>query len=415
MNAKKARVTIISLNYAPEQTGIAPYATDLANGLHQRGHAVQVIAGYPHYPSWEVSDGYPGKRMSETIDGVAVRRVRQYTPRHLTNAKRILLELSFGLGAVLQNWNKPDVVICTSPALLSTLLVSLRLRAFRRRPKLGIWVQDIYSKGLAEISDQPTKISGLAAKLESAVLRSADGVLVIHDRFRSTLTDGMSIEPRKIVTIRNWTHIVKNAETTAHNAREKHGWPERSTVILHAGNMGAKQGLENVINAAKAAHLSALPMYFVLLGDGNQREHLTKLAGNLPNLQFLDSLDDDDFQSALAASDMLLVNERAGVVDTAVPSKLTTYFLMERPIIAATDRRSATADEIRDSQAGIVVPPGDPEALIEAIQTLMGDSGLATSLARNGGDFYRANLDRNFAIDRFQLWLGHVSGKGDLK
>ena len=51
-------ITFISLNYAPELTGIAPYSTRLAEALTRRGHQLRVISGYPHYPEWRRHPGY---------------------------------------------------------------------------------------------------------------------------------------------------------------------------------------------------------------------------------------------------------------------------------------------------------------------------------------------------------------------
>jgi hypothetical protein len=52
------KLLIISLHYAPEETGNAPYAAGLAEHLAGQGHEVTVVTGLPHYPSWRVFDGY---------------------------------------------------------------------------------------------------------------------------------------------------------------------------------------------------------------------------------------------------------------------------------------------------------------------------------------------------------------------
>ena len=81
--------------------------------------------------------------------------------------------------------------------------------------------------------------------------------------------------------------------------RAAHGWPSTDTVALHAGNMGVKQGLENVVEAARLADARGLPIRFVLLGDGNQREALLARAQGITRLQFLDALPEADFQATL--------------------------------------------------------------------------------------------------------------------
>ena len=65
----RPRLTIIGINYAPESSGIAPYAAALAQGMTTLGWQVKVITGYPSYPQWQVYDGYEGRRLEEDHDG----------------------------------------------------------------------------------------------------------------------------------------------------------------------------------------------------------------------------------------------------------------------------------------------------------------------------------------------------------
>src|SRR5699024_3086421 len=105
-------------------------------------------------------------------------------------------------------------------------------------------------------------------------------------------------------------------------------------LILHAGNMGRKQGLANVVRAASVVGPDE-PLVFVLLGDGSERTALEALAEGSNKIRFVSSLHQDEFPLALAAADALLVNELPGVKEMALPSKLTSYFAAGRPIIAA--------------------------------------------------------------------------------
>jgi hypothetical protein len=76
---------------------------------------------------------------------------------------------------------------------------------------------------------------------------------------------------------------------------------------------------------------------------------------------------------------VLLVNEREGMAEMSVPSKLTSYFSAGRPVVAATDPDSPTASEMRASGAGPIVPSGDPEALLARFCTLAADAALAAT------------------------------------
>lgn len=395
------RVTIVGLNYLPEPTGIAPYTSGLAQNLNQRGHIVSVIAGYPHYPSWKVDPKYKGFFSAEWVGGVAVRRVRQYTPRAQSNLLRVLMELSFGLLANLRRWSQPDVVVCVSPALFGAALCAMRVRLTWRRPRLVIWTQDLYSRGVAETGGGRLAVT-VAKVLESAILGSADAVVVIHDRFASYVSETLSVPEGRVRVIRNWAHLRDIERDERSVVRAKFGWSESEIVVLHAGNMGVKQGLENVVEAAKLLNDATSNVRFVFLGDGNQRQYLEDLAEGVVGLQFIRTLPEREFQSVLYAADILLVNELGSSVEMAVPSKLTSYFSTGLPVVAATNSGSTTAAEIEFSGAGLIVDPDDPSALLSAIAQLASSPDLSARLGAAGQKFQQTQLQADYAVDAFE-------------
>jgi glycosyltransferase involved in cell wall biosynthesis len=115
----------------------------------------------------------------------------------------------------------------------------------------------------------------------------------------------------------------------------------------------------------------------------------------------------------LASADCLLVNERPGVSEMAVPSKLTSYFSAGRPVVAATDVTGITADEIRSADAGVVVPAGDPAALLDAVSMLSADADLSRRLGANGRQYRHTVLDEESAIDQFTTMLLRITPSGD--
>lgn len=403
-------VTFIGINYAPEPLGIAPYATGLCRGLANRGYRVNVVAGIPHYPEWKVPPEYRWKWTSnETIDGVPVKKVRHSVPRKVSNSRRLLMEATFGIRGALSNWSRPDVVVCTTPALFSTAALCLRNRAsVRHRPAIGVWVQDLYSVGLSE-TQQSGSAAKLAARLESWVMREADSIVVAHNRFRAQLVQNLHVEPTKIRTIKNWTHVQSNAADDGRADRGRFGWSENETVVLHAGSMGVKQGLENVVHAAQIADKKQLNLRFVLIGDGNQRRSLEEMALQTPCLEFRDPLPQSDFLAALKAADILLVNEKPGVAEMSIPSKLTSYFQSGTPVLASTSPLSNAAQEIRNSKAGIVVDNGDPVLLVDAAASLGSNTKLRTQLGANGIEYAAAELSEEVSLDNFDKWIRQMA------
>lgn len=405
------KIIIMGLNYSPEPTGNAPYTAALAEGLVRKGHNVQVIAGYPHYPEWRRTAGYGGWKRKEAINGVSVTRLRHYIPKRPKAMGRVLLELSFGLRLLTAKWGASDAIVMVSPALLSTAAALMRAKIGRRQPAVFIWVQDIYSCGIRETGTAAGTVVSLATRFESLLLRTADGVVVVHERFRDFLEGTLNVPANKLTTIRNWTHLPVSTVADRAGARRSLGWAEEDVIVLHAGNMGKKQGLENVVEAARLAAAQNSRVRFVLMGDGNQRRRLEEDAQGVGRISFADPLPQAAFQSALASADLLLVHELAGVKEMSIPSKLTSYYSAGVAVIAASEPGSVLSAELASSGGGLRVNPGDPSALLEGCENLGRDPMLRGQLSAAGLAYCQERLAQNTAITQYEAFIGRGHGK----
>ncbi|MDV6280294.1 glycosyltransferase family 4 protein [Rhodococcus jostii] len=411
LGERARKITFIGLNYWPEPTGIAPYTTDMARELARAGHSVKVITGYPHYPSWHIQNGYKGSSITESIDGVEVRRVRQLMLRKPSALGRVILEGSFGLRAVLARWSRPDVVVCVTPSLIATALVMIRAKLARRRPRILVWVQDLYGPGVAETGAMGSRGAQLVSEVEGAVLKRADAIAVIHDRFRAYIHRQLGGPYLDVSVIRNWTHLTAEGQSSRDDARRLLGWSLQRTIVMHAGNMGVKQNLQNIVEVAKILDAQGdARIELFLVGDGNQREEIEKAARGVSSIRFIPPLSDELFRAALVAADVLVVNEHPDLLEMSVPSKLTTYFFAGRPIIAAANKDGATAGEVIRSGAGVVVDPNSPMEFLESLYAIVGDANLMNSMGQAGRAYAAENLSRISAVHAFEQWILGTDG-----
>ncbi|WP_433029655.1 glycosyltransferase family 4 protein [Actinomycetospora sp. CA-053990] len=398
-------VLVLGMHYPPEHTGNAPYTAGMVAALAAAGHRVRVVTGYPHYPQWVVHDGYEGLRHRETDGGgVPITRVRHPVPREPSALRRAVMDATFTAHAASigrQGARRPDVVIAISPVLL-TVLAGLRWKR-RGRTALGVVTQDLYSRALTETGIASAGAGQAAARLEGWLLSRADGVAVVHEQFADGLA-ALGVKRDRVTTIRNWSHVGTGATDRA-TTRRALGWRDDEVIVLHAGNMGLKQGLENVVDTARLADETAAPVRFVLLGDGNQRAALERHGAGVGRLEFRDPLPGDHFSDALAAADVLLVNEATTVAEMSVPSKLTSYFSAARPVVAASWDRSAAAAELRRSGGGVRVDPGRPQDLLDAVRRIAEDPARAEALASAGRAYAQEHLGAAAAHRDYQRWV----------
>jgi glycosyltransferase involved in cell wall biosynthesis len=320
------------------------------------------------------------------------------------------MEGVFSLGVAMRLARlRAPVVICISPALLSAV-PALALRRYKQW-RVGVVVQDLYGAALAEAGISGDRGADLAARLERSLLLRADAVSVIHHVFGRYLTK-LGLDPERIGVVPNWSHVtipdVDRAE-----ARRHLGWADDQVIALHAGNMGSKQGLETLVDVASAAERAGSRVRIALLGDGSRRQALENYAGSLGHLSFMDPLPEGEFEAALVAADVLLLNEKPGVFEMSVPSKLTSYFAAGRPVVAATAMGSGAADLVERSGAGEIVTSGDPEAILAAIETIAQDSQQITAYGDNGRRFAAEALAESASMAAYHNWVARLSASDD--
>jgi N-acetylglucosaminyldiphosphoundecaprenol N-acetyl-beta-D-mannosaminyltransferase len=160
-----------------------------------------------------------------------------------------------------------------------------------------------------------------------------------------------------------------------------------------------------VVEAARRADALGLPIMFVLMGEGSQRPLLEAMARGIERLHFLPFQPEDEVPDALDAADVLLVSERATVINMSLPSKLTSYFAAGRPIVAAVPPDGSTARELLRSGAGIVAPIGDADRLNSAVMELRADPARSADLGSAGRAYADSTLDASSAMARIDQLL----------
>ncbi|MBI3745853.1 MAG: WecB/TagA/CpsF family glycosyltransferase [Chloroflexi bacterium] len=402
-----AKILIVGINYRPETTGIAPYTTDVAEHLAAAGNDTIVITGFPHYPSWKVEPGTYRLWTTEMLNGVRVLRRRHYVPRSQSAIRRALYEGTFLLNGALAGTGRPDLVIGVIPSLGGGILA--RGFAARARAPYALIFQDLMAPAARQSGiEGGTTVAGVTARLEQWAVARATTVGVASENFRPYL-QGLGVDDDRIVSLPNWSHEhPPSADRSA--TRDALGWAPDRTVVLHAGNMGLKQGLGQVVEAARRADELAAPVLFVLMGEGSQRSALEAEGYGIERLQFLPFQPEERVADMLDAADVLLVSERASVIDMSLPSKLTAYFAAGRPIVAAVPTDGATAAEIERSCAGVIVPVGQADGLIEAVVALRDDAWRAAALAEAGRRYATSALDQPTAMLRIDRLVGQALG-----
>jgi colanic acid biosynthesis glycosyl transferase WcaI len=391
------RILFLSINYWPDETGIAAFNIWRCEYLASRGHQVTICTGPPYYPQWRVPDAYRGKFFqTETRNGVTILRSWMFVPQRLSTKKRILHEASFLASSFVRalGARKPDLIFVVSPPLGLGLTAAMLGRMWH--VPFIFDVEDLQP-------DAAVELGMLRGRSILKVLYGIERMAYDHAALVSSITEGMrqrivqkGIDPAKVLL------FPPRADSSLYDVRQRRdadAFRERyglrgKTVISHSGNMGVKQGLGIVLEVAGQSR-EMRQWHFLFVGDGAMRAELEQQARsrNLDNVSFLPVLEKVEFEQMLASTDIALITQQQSVSDIVFPSKTVTLLSAGCPVIASVNRGSEVARVIQSSGAGVVVEPEDAGALSRAIQELSADAGLRARMSGCGRAFAEASWD----------------------
>ncbi|MCC7162375.1 MAG: WcaI family glycosyltransferase [Anaerolineae bacterium] len=407
------KLLVIGMNYAPEQTGIAPFTTELCEHLTRRGHTVTVATTFPHYPEWKTHECYAGMfAHTERRNGVTLKRKWVMLPRRASALGRVLYDTLLGLGALLSGLpgGQYDLILGVAPPI--QVGVAARLLARRHGVPYVMWVQDLALEAAMSVGMMRASALVRAAKrVEQWTYDGAARVLVVARSFMENLAH-KGVPDAKLRYLPDWVDAkFIGGGTNGNGFRRSVGLDDDSFVVLHSGNMGAKQQLQNVLNAAR--ELGSQPnIAFVLVGEGSEKDGLITHArrDGLRNVLFLPLVPRDELPHLMATADLLVLNQHPDMVEGVIPSKLLTYMAAARPIVVAAHPDSEAARQVQAAGCGVWVEPNQPKALAHAVSELARDPAARQRLGERGRQFVGEYFSRERLLRAYETELLSVTG-----
>ena len=408
------KVLLYSLNYAPELIGIGKYNAELSNWLSMHGHTVQVVCAPPYYPYWKVQSGYSSRVYStETLGKVTVSRCPIWVPRDPKGIQRILHLLSFAISSlpilllIAFRW-KPDIILTLEPPLfcLPNAVMASRLA----KSNLWLHIQDYELDAAFHLGFIPSFkiIKYFAYGLERFLLKQTDVISTISYEMMQVLHDkGVRVKNKMLLP--NWveTQVIAPLDRESPYRKELGIKPEQ-IVCMYSGNLGEKQGLSIIIDAAR--HLiNNDNIVFVISGEGPSRQNLLEDSRDLQSIKFLNLQSAERFNDLLNMADIHLLPQLANSKGLFFPSKLKAMFSSGRPVIASVNLNSDIAKVV--SGCGLVIPPEDSLLLSKAILYLAEDSQQRKRLGRDARNHAVTNWSKDKILSNINYKLSEIMQK----
>lgn len=360
-----------------------PFQVQLSRALAARGHEVRHV----HCASFQTPKGRL-ERAADDPPGLSLAAIRLPDPfRKASFVRRRRQEIDIGkaIGAEIAAF-APEVVISSNAPLDCQRQVLAAARA--AGAGFVFWVQDIYSRAIAEFLARKLPLAGHAIgawyrRLEARLLRESDHAVVIAEDFVAPVRS-LAGPALPLTVIENWAPL----DELPALPREAAAGEFR---VVYAGTLGLKH--DPALIAALAQALDGEVRVYSE-GPGADWLRAEAAARGIGNLEVSGWLGFAEMPAVLASADALLVILDAGAGRYSVPSKTLTYLCAGRAILAAVPADNLAARLVENSGGGIVVAPGDSKGLAAAARRLAEDAKTRDAMGRSA----RAYAERVFEI-----------------
>ena len=206
----------------------------------------------------------------------------------------------------------------------------------------------------------------LAFAFERFMLRRFNLIITISERMRKKIVE-KGVPENSATVLRNWVNISTIQRIEGPNSfRAKLGIAPQDFVVLYSGQMGPKQALHLLLEAAlKCGDKSQIQ--FVVAGDGPTKQSLVATYSRAPNIHFLPVQPEEMLCELLNLADLHVLTQDRGTADLVLPSKLGGMLASGRRILVMADAGTELYDLLYGT--AIIVPTGDVHALAVAIKS----------------------------------------------
>ena len=397
-------ITIIGVNYSPEDTAIGLYTSQLANYFNDKGIEVHVITGFPYYPAWKISSSYKSKKTfyKENNNGINIYRYKQYVPQNPTFFKRVLHLVDFTIGSFFNLFKikKTDVVLCIVPFTTSIFLGKFLSKL--KGAKLWVHVQDFEFEAVMDSNIVKNKNNNsiffrFLFWTERKLFNSAHLASTISTAMMLKLSEKMKTGKKKVL-LPNWVDLdfINPEKSQTHSYLDS-----KKFKILYSGNIGEKQDWDFFIRFATILK-EDVAIELVVVGDGSKREWLEKKIVNFKNVSIYNPVHYSDLSDLLCSADLHILFQKNNVIDTVMPSKILAMMASQKPSLITGNLKSEVYSIVKKSNGGEYFNSIEVDKIIKFTRLLKADTNLAYKHGENARNYVSLNFSKEEVLSKFE-------------
>jgi len=318
----------------------------------------------------------PDTPAEETIEGISIHRTGYADRLYDTSGRRRIrpaLEFARGLFKRLrQERRRFDVVDCSAFPFFPCY--PAKKFSSRQRTPLIITFHEVWSEYWREYFGN-WAMAQTGRIIERSIVRLPDLIVSVSKLTSGLLVNNLGADSKRIVHVPNGVDL--SMFKTGPHAKE-------SKTVLYVGRLVPSKRVDLIIKALAAVKETHSEVRLHVIGDGPELPSLKSLADRLglaSNVLFLGTLPTyQEVADRMTASTLFVmpsIREGFGMVVLEAMAAST-------PVIIARSKMNAALELVDHESTGLIVEPGNPDAIAEAMVRLLSDDKLYQRLARNG-------------------------------
>ena len=226
------------------------------------------------------------------------------------------------------------------------------------------------------------------------IARRADAILTVSREDRRRMSEIERIDPAKLIFVPNG--IPPPPPPSGQDVRTELGIGPQVPVVGTVCTLRPEKALDVLVRAAAALGGRFTALRVLIVGDGPERPALERQIGELGLGETVTMLGHrSDVPDVLRAFDVAVCSSNF----EGTPLSILEYMEAGLPVVAT--RVGGVPDLIDSGEHGLLVEPGDPGALANALAELLGDHPRSAEMGRRGRERRRREFD-------IEVTVGHV-------
>jgi glycosyltransferase involved in cell wall biosynthesis len=359
--------------FSPHRGGIESYVQKLSSRLSEGGHEVTILT----------TDIPPSKR-EERIGRIEVHRYR-------APIKPLGNPLAIGMLEGFLSHRDFDIVHSHDEHAFTTNLSALARRMGKQRLVVSCHGRLVYTAPLGRMI-----LSAYERTLMRSTLGSAEAIIALSESDRHYLS-ALGVERDRISVIPNAIDPPARTSPTEGGAEGR--------VILCVGQLLQRKGIEILVEAMQEVHEAHRSAKLLIVGEGERKTELLKMRrqrGLEEAILFKGRASEAELEEAYSSCDLLVLPSFA----EGMPTVILEAMARGKPVVA-TD-----IPGVREhfSETAILVPPGEPHGLSEAIVRALDDEQLRRRLGLEGRRLVESRFTWDIVVRQIVDLYGRIIG-----